>query len=91
MFSYTARRPGQRLAVRTDRGCVRQSGAIGFGGCARGERKILAARLTAREFDWKVIAARYFQLIDTLHERGFRIEVPPLGASVDAWHEARKR
>jgi glycogen synthase len=52
------------------------------------ERRVSAARLTAQEFDWTVIAARYFQLIDTLHERGFRIEIPPLGAAVDAWRNA---
>jgi len=54
------------------------------------ERKVAAARQTAGKFDWKVIAARYFRLIDTLHEKGFRIDVPPLGAAVDAWQAAAK-
>jgi len=54
------------------------------------ERKVSAARLTAGNFDWQIIAARYFQLIDTLHEKGFQIEQPPLGAALDAWQAARK-
>jgi alpha-1,6-mannosyltransferase len=61
-----------------------------FADASERERRVSAARLTARSFDWTVIAARYFQLIDTLHERGFQIEVPPLGDALDAWHNARK-
>ena len=61
-----------------------------FADASARERKVSAARSTAQKFDWTVIAARYFQLIDTLHERGFQIDVPPLGAAVDAWHKGRK-
>lgn len=53
------------------------------------ERKVAAARLTAASFDWHLIAARYFDLIDALHARGFRIERPPLGAALDAWQLAQ--
>ena len=60
-----------------------------FADAAERERKVAAARLTACKFDWSVIAARYFQLIDALHEQGFRIEAPPLGAALDAWEMAR--
>jgi glycosyltransferase involved in cell wall biosynthesis len=54
------------------------------------ERRVSPARLTAQKYDWKVIAARYFDLIDTLHEKGFRIDTPPLGAALDAWRTARR-
>jgi glycosyltransferase involved in cell wall biosynthesis len=54
------------------------------------ERRVSVARVTARNFDWKAIAARYFRVIDTLHEKGFQIEVPPLGAALDAWRMARQ-
>jgi hypothetical protein len=47
-------------------------------------------RLDRWKFDWTIIVARYSQLIDTLHEKGFQIEIPPLGAALDAWHVARK-
>jgi hypothetical protein len=46
--------------------------------------------MTAQQYDWSVISARYFGLIDSLHERGFQIEIPPLGAALDAWLKARK-
>jgi len=48
-------------------------------------RKLAHARETAQQHDWNAIAARYFDLIDSLHQKGFRIEIPPLGAAFDAW------
>ncbi len=54
------------------------------------ERRVSCARMTAQQYDWSAIAARYFGLIDVLHERGFQIEIPPLGAALDAWLRARK-
>jgi alpha-1,6-mannosyltransferase len=54
------------------------------------QRRVSCARMTAQQYDWSVISARYFGLIDSLHERGFQIEIPPLGAALDAWLKARK-
>jgi alpha-1,6-mannosyltransferase len=61
-----------------------------FADSSERERRVSAARLTAQKYDWKVIAARYFRLIDTLHEKGFQIDTPPLGAALDAWWIARR-
>jgi alpha-1,6-mannosyltransferase len=37
------------------------------------ERRISAGRLTARDFDWEIVAARYFQLLDGLHNKSCEI------------------
>ncbi|HUP03402.1 MAG TPA: glycosyltransferase [Bryobacteraceae bacterium] len=60
-----------------------------FADAGERERRTAEARRTAWEYDWTAIAARYFQLIDDLHEEGFRIGVPPLGAALDAWQAAQ--
>jgi len=38
-----------------------------FADPAERERRVGCARITAREHDWSLIAARYFELIDSLH------------------------
>src|SRR5271166_715883 len=47
--------------------------------------KIAQARQTAEEHEWSAIARQFFDLLDTLHHRGWHIDVPPLGAALDAW------
>jgi len=50
-------------------------------------RKIRRARVTAEQHDWRIIARRYFGLIDSIYERGIQIEPPPLGAAA-RWRAA---
>jgi alpha-1,6-mannosyltransferase len=59
-----------------------------FGDPVERDRRISCARATAQQYDWTIIAERYFGLIDSLHEKGFHVETPPLGAALDAWRLA---
>jgi len=48
------------------------------------------ARATAERHNWSIIAARFFELLDTLHFAGFAgLSVAPIGAAIDAWVQAR--
>ncbi len=38
------------------------------------ERGVACARITAQQHDWSLIAARYFDLIDSLHRKRFEIQ-----------------
>lgn len=53
--------------------------------------KVANARAAAEAHDWTVIAARFFELLDTLHRCGFEIDAPPLGQAIDAWRAMRAR
>jgi len=53
--------------------------------------RVRRARRTAEEHDWVLVAERFFWLIDTLHQRGWEIEEPPLGTALDAWLSRRRR
>ncbi len=53
-------------------------------------RRSANAVATAAAHDWRLIAERYFTLLDSLCLRGFAgMADPPMGAAIDAWIRAR--
>ena len=53
-------------------------------------RKCREARATAEQHNWSIVAARFFELLDTLHFAGFAgLSVAPIGAAIDAWTRQR--
>jgi alpha-1,6-mannosyltransferase len=53
------------------------------------QSRLRAARVTAEQHAWPIIAARFFGLCDDLHTVGFRISRAPLGSAIDAWEHAQ--